>query len=67
MFPAIGKVARAPGRRTRGKGKMMRGRVGCSMCAGYRPEEWSIRVLQAGELELVTGLYMKIDTALCQP
>jgi hypothetical protein len=31
MFPGNGKVARAPGRRTRGKGKTMSGRVGFSM------------------------------------
>ena len=39
MFPASGKVARAPGRRTRGKGKIRRGRVGCCMCRESRPGE----------------------------
>jgi hypothetical protein len=45
-FPGKGKVARAPGRRTRGKGKTMRGRVGCCMRGECRPEEWRKRVLK---------------------
>ena len=39
MFPARGKVARAPGRRTSGKGKMMSGKVGCSMMLRFEARE----------------------------